>query len=215
MERILFVLTEGCSWRGIDSPDASWNTVYQYHRHWCQTGLWQKIFEDYGKTTVGQEYYIDSTHIKVHAHGSNPQGGQIHQDMGRTKGGMNTKIHATVDRRGAVVSFQLSAGTVADVGVGPDLILGCRNVTVVADKGYDSDPFRTLIRDENSIPCIPSRSNRKQPQRYSKRSYRRRHKIENHFEKLKRFRRIATRYDKLSIHFLGFVCLASYIVEHL
>lgn len=78
-----------------------------------------------------------------------------------------------------------------------------------ATRAIDSDAFRQWLKERSIQPCIPPRSNRLRPVPYSKASYRKRHLVENFFEKLKRFRRIATRYDKLSITFFGFVCLAT------
>jgi len=62
-------------------------------------------------------------------------------------------------------------------------------------------------------PCIPSRSNRKQMRAYHKRSYRKRHLVENFFERIKNFRRVSTRYGKLADTFLGFVCLSATLIS--
>src|SRR5262249_23009677 len=99
LESILFVLTEGCSWRAIDRRQARWNSVYQYFRRWCQRGTLQKVLTRFGPELVRGWHFVDSTHVKVHADGSNPAGGQAAQAMGRTKGGLNTKIHALVNAR--------------------------------------------------------------------------------------------------------------------
>jgi transposase len=91
LEGILFVLCEGCSWRAIDRPQARWNSVYQYFRRWCQRGTLQQVLTQYGPELAPGWHFLDSTHVKVHADGSNPAGGQVSQAMGRTKGGLNTK----------------------------------------------------------------------------------------------------------------------------
>jgi len=80
---------------------------------------------------------------------------------------------------------------------------------VIADKGYDADSVRSCIRDQGAIPNIPNRSNRKKKFRWKKAIYRQRNHVERFFNKLKQFRRIATRYDKLAETFMGFVVLAS------
>ena len=72
----------------------------QYFRRWCQRGTLKKVLTRFGPELVPGWHFVDSTHVKVHADGSNPAGGQAAQAMGRTKGGLNTKIHADcVDRR--------------------------------------------------------------------------------------------------------------------
>jgi putative transposase of IS4/5 family DUF4096 len=108
LESILFVLTEGCSWRAIDRPQARWNSVYQYFRRWCQRGTLQKVLAQYGPELAPGCFFVDSTHVKVHADGSNPAGGQAPQAMGRTKGGLNTKIHAVVNARSQAIVIALS-----------------------------------------------------------------------------------------------------------
>ena len=80
---------------------------------------------------------------------------------------------------------------------------------VIADKGYDADRVRSCIRDQGAIPNIPNRSNRKKKFRWKKAIYRERNHVERFFNKLKQFRRIATRYDKLGATFFAFIQLAA------
>ena len=121
LESILFVLTEGCSWRAIDRAQARWNSVYQYFRRWCLRGTLQKVLTQFGPELVPGWHFVDSTHVKVHADGSNPAGGQALQAMGRTKGGLNTKIHALVNVRAQALVIALSAGNDADISLAEEL----------------------------------------------------------------------------------------------
>ena len=105
----------------------------------------------------------------------------------------------------------LTAGNVADVTAAPLLLAGVRARHVLADKGYDANTLRLSLRQAGSVPVIPGRSNRKRTIRYNKSRYRERHLIENAFCRLKDFRRIATRYDKLASNFLSAVALATVI----
>jgi transposase len=209
---ILVVLSEGCSWRAIDREEANWNSVYHYFRRWCAEGVWAAVLDRCSPSTMGKRLFLDSTHVKVHKSGCNPAGGQEHQALGRTKGGLNTKIHAAVDGKGHPAALLLSAGNEADVSCAPETLDGVKCVLLVGDKGFDSDGFRFWLKEHGIRPCIPPRSGRLHPQPYSNASYRKRHLVENFFEKLKRFRRIATRYDKLQETFFGFVCLAVAII---
>ena len=84
-----------------------------------------------------------------------------------------------------------------------------KRAVVIADKGYDAERVRSCIRDQGAIPNIPNRSNRKKKYRWKKAIYRERNQVERFFNKLKQFRRIATRYDKLGATFLAFIQLAA------
>jgi transposase len=80
---------------------------------------------------------------------------------------------------------------------------------VIADKGYDADSVRSCIRGQGAIPNIPNRANRTKKYRWKKAIYRARNLVERFFNKLKQFRHIATRYDKLGANFFAFLQLAS------
>lgn len=204
---IVFVLKEGCSWRAIDVTGIAWQTVYGHFRRWAKAGLWDQAMQQmkwrWGKG-LGM---IDSTHIKVHRDGANPAGGQEKQAMSRTKGGLNTKLHAAVDGRGQPQGLILTAGTEADVMHAPALLESVEGRQMLMDKAYDSDALRELIKSKGMKACIPPRSNRVAPAFYDKKVYKKRHRVENFFEKLKRLRRVATRYDKTDVSFMAFVLL--------
>lgn len=78
----------------------------------------------------------------------------------------------------------------------------------VADKGYDSDAVREKIRELGSDAVIPWKTNRKEPGKLKKKVYRLRHRVENAFCSLKQYRGVATRYEKLSLHYAGVVAMA-------
>ncbi len=130
--------------------------------------------------------------------------------MGRSRGGLTTKIHARVDAKGRPVCLLISPGEVHDAACAEALLDGLENgAVVIADKGYDADSIRTHIREQGAIPNIPNRSNRKTKYRWTKAIYRERNHVERFFNRLKQSRRIATRYDKLGANFFAFVKLAS------
>ena len=141
LESILFVLTEGCSWRAVDRPQARWNSVYQYFRRWCHRGTLQKVLAQFGPELVPGWFFVDSTHVKVHADGSNPAGGQAPQAMGRTKGGLNTKIHAVVNVLSQAIVIALSSGNQADISFAEELT-EClpENSTLIGDKPMIAPP---------------------------------------------------------------------------
>ena len=215
LRAILIVLSQGCKWRAIDRPEAAWNSIYQYYCRWTREGVFAQLFSGIELPLAGSRRFLDSTHVKVHRCASNPCGGQASQAMGRTKGGLNTKIHAVVDEKAQPIRLFLSAGNEADISHAPTMAEEIPGTMLVGDKGYDCDAFRQWLLERGIKPCIPPRSNRKNPSAYSKPSYRKRHVVENFFERIKNFRRVATRYDKLAETYLGFVCLASTIVSML
>lgn len=110
---------------------------------------------------------------------------------------------------GRPFSLLLTAGNIADVVVAPKLLGRARKALyVIADKGYDSDKLRRLLRARWQTAVIPGRANRKRKVRYDKAMYRDRHLIENANGRIKDFRRVATRYDKLAQNFLSATALA-------
>ena len=120
------------------------------------------------------------------------------------------KIHARVDAQGRPVQLLISPGNDHDVAHAEPLLEGIEHgAVVIADKGYDADGVRACIRDHGAIPNIPNRSNRKTKFRWKKAIYRQCNHVERFFNKLKQFRRVATRYDKLGANFFAFVKLAS------
>jgi len=133
--------------------------------------------------------------------------------MGRSKGGLSTKIHAVVDALGNPVSFHLTSGQACDLDGADKLLPDLAADTVLADKGYDADE-RVIepLRAQGKTVVIPPRRNRKHLRQYDKELYKARHLIENFFAKLKQYRAIATRYDKRAANFLGAIYLAASVI---
>jgi transposase len=113
-----------------------------------------------------------------------------------------------VDALGNPLRVILSAGQVADIERAGALIVDQSALHVVADKGYDADAFVELIQAQGSEPVIPPRTNRLNPRTFDTHLYKSRYLVECFFNRIKHFRRIATRYDKLAASFLSFVHLA-------
>ena len=134
------------------------------------------------------------------------------QSIGRTRGGWNTKLHmvAASDRDGVILS--LSAGNCGDGLEGRTLLqkLGLTDhpVYLLMDWAYEGDETRALAVELGYTPVVPPKSNRKNPWDYDKELYKQRNQVERLFRRIKRFRRIFTRYDKLDIVFLAFVHFA-------
>ena len=132
------------------------------------------------------------------------------QALGVSRGGRTTKIHALSDGRGRPLAFLLTGGQAADCKAAEGLIdLLPPDLLVIADRGYDTDPVRRRIEEKGSVPNIPPKANRRWKPCFSPFLYRTRNAIERMFGRLKDFRRIATRYDKLAVNFQAALCLAA------
>jgi len=130
--------------------------------------------------------------------------------MGRSRGGLTTKIHVLVDERGLPLKVTLTAGQTHDMQAAPRLIADLpKGSMLLADKGYDADSVRQIARDRGAWANIPPKANRKDPIVFSPFLYRARNRIERFFNKIKHFRRIATRYDKHEENFLAAVKLVT------
>lgn len=155
---------------------------------------------------------------RFHAYQGAPLGigrkrGEQNQAIGRSRGGRNTKIHAIADAKGRLLSILLTGGEAHDCPVAEGLIRRSKAAEeLLGDKAYDSAELRESLEERGTKPVIPNKSNRKQPFSFNKKSYKKRHRIENAFCRLKDFRRIATRYDKLARNFLASICLVAAIV---
>jgi transposase len=138
------------------------------------------------------------------------KGGARANAIGISRGGRTTKIHALVDVLGRPLRLVLTPGNTSDMK-GADLLIGetVGMKRVIADRGYDANRIRAILREQGSIPVIPGRRNRKRPIQYDERRYKDRWRVEAMFCRLKDFRRIATRYDKLARNFLSAVSLAA------
>ena len=122
---------------------------------------------------------------------------------------MSTKIHAVCDSLGNPLRFILTGGQTSDYKKALELLDGLKAKAVIADRGYDANYIIKKIEDMNAMPVIPSKSNRKKVRVYDKQLYKERNLIERMFNKLKQFRRIATRYDKTAASFFSFIYIAS------
>ena len=206
---IVFVLRTGLPWRDVPGYFGAWGTIYTRFRRWCASGLFAQMLRVLSRRAQGMLRHLDCSHIKLHQHGTNPAGGQQAQAMGRTKGGLNTKLAAVVDRHGRAVALCLAAGPRHDLYAVEPLLARTRRCRIVADKGFDADSFRQRLHGQHTRCCIPPKRGRRHPARFHRGYYRSRHHVENFFQRIKTLRRISTRYEKLATTFLAFVQLAA------
>jgi transposase len=169
------------------------------------TGSWMR----WPPVMIAAVQMIDTSVVRVHQHGACISDNN-HQAMGRSRGGLTSKIHAVVDTNGLPVHLALTPGEAHDNRLCSVLLSALLPQTMLlADRGYDADWIRELARQQGAWANIPPKRNRKDPICFSPYLYRARNLIERFFNKIKQCRRVATRYDKLAVNYLAFVKLAS------
>ena len=130
--------------------------------------------------------------------------------MGRSRGGLTTKIHVLVDAKGLPLRFELTPGQRHDSQAAETLLNDLEpDCFVLADKAYDADWIRRQIEAQDAAAIIPDRSNATQLHAFSPTLYRERNRVERFFNRLKHCRRIATRYEKLAANYLAMIKLAA------
>ncbi len=135
------------------------------------------------------------------------------QCLGRSAGGFSTKIHLACDALGNAVRFILTGGEVSDHRQAGNLIADLAFGYLIADKGYDSEPFVQTVRKRGSRVVIPKRRyGGANGRKYDRHLYRERHLIECFINKIKHYRRVFTRFEKLSKNYLSFVHLVSTMI---
>lgn len=137
---------------------------------------------------------------------------QDEEAMGKSRGGLSTKIHAAVDALGNPVRLILTAGQNSECKQADALIKDFEASYVIADKGYDTDAFITTILMMQATPVIPSKKNRTTQRAHDESLYKERNLVERVFQKLKSYRRIATRYERLARNYQSMLSLVSIVI---
>ncbi len=208
---IYFILRTGTPWRDLPKEFGPWSSVYTRFRRWSRARLWSTMHDLLVRHAFGELRSVDCSHIKVHQDASNAVGGAAAQAIGKTKGGANTKLAAVVDGLGRAVGLNIVAGNRHDLRAIATLVSALARCWVIADRGFDSKSFRQDLAAAGATTCIPPRKSSRIQYHFSETLYKHRHVVENFFARIKRFRRVGTRYEKLAETFLGFVTFATII----
>lgn len=208
VEGVLWMLRSGAPWRFLPHEYGNWNTIYKRYVGWCDRNVWEQMHHAFIEDPDLENIIPDSTIIRAHACAAGApkeRGGQEAQALGRSRGGFSSKIHVITDGLGNPLRAILTPGQSADITQGPKLIEGFKPDNIPADKGYDSQAFVQLIEKSGANAVIPSRKSNKKHRDYDKHVYKERHLVECLIGKIKHYRRVFSRFDKIDSRFFGFL----------
>ena len=211
---IVQVLKSGCRWCDCPPEYGPHTTIYNRFVRWARRGIWENLFRKLagnGRSTDTQ--MIDSTHVKAHRSAAGGKGGSRNRLLAARVEGATREIYALADAKGRLIAILLTGGEAHDFPLAKRLIRRVKPPEhLLGDMAYDGDELREELERHRTKSVIPNRPNRRHPFSFSKRLYKLRWRIESAFNRLKDFRRIATRYDKLGRNYLASVCLAAALV---
>ncbi|MFF9131462.1 IS5 family transposase [Streptomyces sp. NPDC014776] len=250
---VLWRLRTGAPWRDLPERYGPWQTAYERFARWEADGTWARLLEqvqirDDSVGAVEWTVSVDSTITRAHQHAAGARKGAAAGDeledpappsagqaLGRSRGGLTTKLHLACDGRGLPLAVVVTPGNVNDSTVFNTVMLELkvprtgagrprlRPDVVVADKAYSSRAIRQSLRRRGIRAVIPERADQKanrlrrgkaggRPPAFDRELYKARNVVERCFNRLKQFRAIATRFDKLATRYKAGVHLAALIL---
>ncbi|MFG6665710.1 IS5 family transposase [Halomonas sp. HNIBRBA4712] len=209
VEGILYRMRTGCQWRDLPGAFGSWNTIYKRFNAWSAAGKLMTLFSTLVEDPDIEWLFIDGSYVKAHQDSTGASTGEA-EAIGKSRAGNTSKIHLAVDAYGLPNAFRVTGGEVHDSTEAHALIDDLPSGdALVADKGHDSESIREQVEARGMKAVIPRKRNSKKGNANLDRGlYGYRHLVENAFARLKPYRAIATRYDKLKRNYESMVALA-------
>ncbi|WP_415923896.1 IS5 family transposase [Streptomyces scabiei] len=238
---IVWKFRTGTAWRDVPERYGPWHTLHTRFRRWALDGTFERMLQaaQARADAAGEVDWlvsVDSTVVRAHQHAAGARkGGRRSPALGRSRGGLTSKIHLACDAFGRPLAFVLTGGNTNDctqfttvmeairvprMGPGRPRV---RPTHVLGDKGYSSRAIRTWLRRRGISHTIPERADQirnrlrrgsrgGRPPAFDKQLYKRRNVVERCFNRLKQWRGIATRYDKTAESYQAAVTLASLLM---
>ena len=228
---MLWIDRTGAPWRDLPERYGPVGTVSSRFYRWRAAGIWDQVLSalqaeaDAWGEVDWDLHFVDATVIRAHQHAagarrtSDAVDGENGEALGRSQGGFSTKLHLRAEGGGKPMAAVLTAGerheqialeALLDNGAVRRRGRGrprLRPRRLAGDKGYSSPTARRRLRKRHIRPVIPSKSNQRRQPRFDRQAYRQRNRIERLINRLKQFRRIATRYEKRGVNYLAMVTL--------
>lgn len=229
---LLWVLRTGAPWRDLPKRYGPWTTVYSRFARWQERGVWAQTLTAL-QAIADADGQVDWTvNFRAHQHAAGarkaPKKGGLasgNESLGRSRGGLSTKIHLRTDGQGRPLQILLTPGQQHELTVFESLMEAgavprpgrCpkqRPHRLVADKGYSSQAARRYLARRGIRCTIPHRCNERGYRHgpFNRDMYRERNRVERCFGLLKQNRRIATRYEKRANHYLAMLLLAACMI---
>ncbi|WP_437104838.1 IS5 family transposase [Streptomyces sp. enrichment culture] len=238
---IVWKFRTGTAWRDVPERYGPWHTLHTRFRRWALDGTFERMLRAAqaradAAGNIDWLVSVDSTVVRAHQHAAGaPKRGLRIPGLGRSRGGLTSKIHLACDAVGRPLAFTVTGGNTNDctqftavmeqirvprIGPGRPRV---RPAHVLGDKGYSSRAIRTWLRRRGISHTIPERADQVRnrlrrgsrggrPPVFDKQLYKRRNVVERCFNRLKQWRGIATRYDKTAESYQAAVTLASLLM---
>jgi transposase len=228
---ILWILRTGAPWEELPRRYGKHKTVSSRYYRWCEQGIWERIFADLqtqAETDGSLDWtlhFVDSTIVRAHQHAAGAKGSTPDAEaLGRSQGGFSTKLNLRAEGTGKPITFVLQPGQqhesrafepLMEQGAVKRRRRSCprrRPRRVCGDKAYSSRRIRAWLRRHGIRVTIPHKHNERRRGRFDKSLYKLRARIEQLINRLKQFRRIATRYEKRAANYLGMVTIGAILL---
>ena len=170
LKAVHWICYSGSQLRELPAEYGNGNTVYNRYADWGRLGIWQGLLTYISAQDSDLEYVmVDSTVIRAHACcTTGKKETQTEEGLGRSKGGLTSKIHMISDALGMPLAFSITGGEKADCSEAIGLLEQCKYDYALMDKAYDSHAIIAYIESTGAVAVIPGRSNRKVPRDYDK-----------------------------------------------